>query len=165
VWRLIKDIQESPFPPRSIKRANLYADEDIEDEVVSWLRTQGINIRSARELGHRGKPDSFHAAYAFKKKRFILTKNEKDYFDDRQFPPNRTYGVIVVQGDMRDPEAYFRSVWWTLALVPSGELYVGMKIRLTPTEVTMRFIDTNGQRQVYRVTQDRGSYYEWVDDT
>jgi hypothetical protein len=43
----------------------LYADEDIEDDVVQLLRDVGVNIKSARELGHRRKPDSFHANLSF----------------------------------------------------------------------------------------------------
>jgi hypothetical protein len=47
------------------KKAKFYGDEDIEDGAVAVLRECGVNITSARELGHRGKPDSFHAALAF----------------------------------------------------------------------------------------------------
>jgi hypothetical protein len=165
MWQPIEDIEVTPFPPKSLKRAKLYADEDIEDEVVDWLRDQKINIKSARELGHRRKPDSFHAAFAFKEKRFIISKNAKHYFDDRKFPPHRMHGVIVVQGDMGNTEEYFRSVWWTLAIVPYGELYEGMKIRLSPTEVTMRFTNAEGKRQTFRVKFNNGHYFEWVKKT
>jgi hypothetical protein len=40
-----------------------------------------LNIKSARELGYRGRPDSFQAAFAFKEKRFLLTKNGKDFLE------------------------------------------------------------------------------------
>jgi hypothetical protein len=43
---------------RMSKRMKLYADEDIEDDVVEFFRDQGVNVKGARELGHRGKPDS-----------------------------------------------------------------------------------------------------------
>ena len=56
----------------------IYADEDIEDYVVDILRTiEGVNIIGAREVGLRGKPDSFQAAYAFKRERFLLARNGK----------------------------------------------------------------------------------------
>jgi hypothetical protein len=38
---------------RHLRRAKIYADEDIEDDVVIFLRESGVNIKSARELaGH-----------------------------------------------------------------------------------------------------------------
>ncbi len=58
---------------RGMKRAKLYADEDIEEEIVELIRNRGVNIKSARELGHRGKPHSFHAALAFEQKRFQVS--------------------------------------------------------------------------------------------
>lgn len=54
---------------RRLRRIKLYADEDIEEEVVETIRARGMNIVSARELGHRGKPDEFQLTYATKKKR------------------------------------------------------------------------------------------------
>jgi hypothetical protein len=54
-------------PRASVGELNSY---DIEDDVVEFFREQGVNIKGARELGHRGKPDSFHAALAFREKRF-----------------------------------------------------------------------------------------------
>jgi hypothetical protein len=36
---------------RMSKRMKLYADEDIEDDVVEFFRDQGVNVKGARELG------------------------------------------------------------------------------------------------------------------
>ena len=41
-------------PPKREKKAKFYADEDIEEGAVAILRECGVNISSARELGHRG---------------------------------------------------------------------------------------------------------------
>jgi len=54
------------------------------------------------------------------------------YLDDRRLPLHRIHGAIVIQGDMRNTEKYFQSLGWALALVPYGELYEGMKIRISP---------------------------------
>ena len=48
MWQLIEYIEVSPFPPKRLRRARLYADKDIEDEVVEWLRDQKNNIKAAR---------------------------------------------------------------------------------------------------------------------
>jgi hypothetical protein len=92
---------------RMSKRMKLYADEDIEDDVVEFFRDQGVNVKGARELGHRGKPDSFHAALAFRERRFLVTRNGKHYWDDRAVPMNRTHGIIIVDADPRG----FRCIW------------------------------------------------------
>lgn len=75
MWKKLEDPTKDEMEAlRGLKKAKLYADEDIEEEVVEFLRDSGANIKSARELGHRGKPDSFHAAVSFKEKRFLLNK-------------------------------------------------------------------------------------------
>lgn len=85
------------------KKAKFYADGDIEDGAVAVLRECGVNITSARELGHRGKPDSFQAALALKEKRFLLTRNGRDYLNDRKFPLNRVHGIVVITASPRRP--------------------------------------------------------------
>jgi hypothetical protein len=148
---------------RNLKRIKLYADEDIEDDAVDYLRDEGINITSARELGHRGKPDSFHAAYAFKQKRFLLTKNEKDYFNERDLPFNRTYGIIAIVGDMGNMAEYTRSLLWLFHLVPYEAYYINAKIRISPREMVIKFIDEKGQLVNKRFRQEKGKFLEWVD--
>ena len=41
---------------RRMKKMQLYADEDIENEAVEYLRQQKVNIVSVREKGNQGKP-------------------------------------------------------------------------------------------------------------
>ena len=74
-WRTVRDPSSAEIgEARRYRKAKLYADEDVEDYVVEMLRAIGVNIKSARELpGHCGKDDEFHAAYAKKKRRFLLT--------------------------------------------------------------------------------------------
>jgi Domain of unknown function (DUF5615) len=68
-----------------VRRAKLYVDEDVEEFVVDMLRAMKVNVLSARKLeGHRGKSDGFHAAFAFKKKRFLVAKNTRDFLRDRR---------------------------------------------------------------------------------
>jgi hypothetical protein len=78
---------------RRLRRMRLYADEDIED-IVELLRMEGVNITSARELGHRGKPDEFHAGLALKQRQFLLTKNDKHFWSDRLLPLHQTFGIV-----------------------------------------------------------------------
>jgi hypothetical protein len=80
------------------KKAKFYADEDIEDGEVAILRECGVNITSARELRHRGTPDSFHAALAFKEKRFLLARNGRHYLNDPRGSKVRTpLGIGILE--------------------------------------------------------------------
>jgi hypothetical protein len=97
-------------------RARLFADENIEEDAVRHLRHQRINVVTVRELGQSGKPDEDIAAYAFREKRFLLTKNGKHFLRDRDLPFHRVHGLIVVQGDMRDTWQYARSLFWITTL-------------------------------------------------
>jgi Domain of unknown function (DUF5615) len=153
--------------PRPMQRAKLYADEDIEDEIVHALRSVGVNIKGARELrGHRGKPDEFHAAYAFRERRFLITKNGKHFMDDRRMPLNRTHGVIVLEGNLGSTDAYIESLQTLFhVIVPYGELYQRSKISLSRRELTIRYLDHRGQRRSDRFKISRGDVYVWEDDS
>jgi Domain of unknown function (DUF5615) len=132
MWKELPAVSKADIAAfRGMKRAKLYADEDIEEEIVELIRGRGVNISSARELGHRGKPDSFHAALAFKQKRFLVTKNAKDYMDDRKVPFHRMHGIIAVEGDMRDSDTYIGCLKILLdIIVPFSEVYVKHKIQI-----------------------------------
>ncbi|MBU4320779.1 MAG: DUF5615 family PIN-like protein [Thermodesulfovibrionales bacterium] len=51
----------------------IYADENIERSVIEGLRRRGIEVFSAKELGHSGKSDEFHIKKASELKTVILT--------------------------------------------------------------------------------------------
>jgi hypothetical protein len=164
MWKLIDDdSNELNGFLRRLKNAKFYADEDIEDELVRHLRNQGVNIISAKELGYKGRPDSFHAAYAFKKKRFLITKNGKHYLNDRQVPFQMVHGIIVLEGNMGNMDLYNRTVLSLMSLVPYGEIFSGMKIRIAQNEMTFRYINSNGQMVIDRTKSEGGKIYEWVE--
>jgi hypothetical protein len=149
----------------SLKKAKLYADEDIEDDAVEFLRDSGANIKSARELGRRGKPDTFHAALAFKEKRFLLTKNAKHYMDDKIVPFQKVHGIIAIDGDMGDMNSYTRALLTVLSIVPYGEVYAGMKIRVSRDEMALRFINADGKMTTARMKTIGNDIYEWVEQS
>ncbi len=158
-----KKLPLAAITPQKERRVRLYADEDIEEEVVEWLREKNVNVVSARELGHRGKPDSFHVALAFKKHRFLLTKNGKHFLPNRAVPLDRSHGIIVVEGDMRNMESYARVMTHVLQIIiPYGSHYVGTKFHVQQRHVTMHFRDFKGQQRTQRFSLERGGPFEWV---
>jgi hypothetical protein len=164
MWKKLPDVSKEDMRDlRGMKRARLYADEDIEDEVVEFLRGNGVNITSARALGHRGKPDSFHGALSYKEKRFLLTKNAKHYMNDRKVPFQKVHGIIAVEGDMSEMGFYTRTLLSVLDLIPYGEAYLGMKIRVSGEEVSFRFIDNEGKITRKRMKSDGEEVFEWFE--
>jgi predicted nuclease of predicted toxin-antitoxin system len=165
MWRKIPPLtKDDEAVLRLSKRMKLYADEDIEDDVVDFFRKQGVNIKSARELGHRGKPDSFHAALAFRAKRFLVTRNGKHYWDDRAVPMNRTHGIIIVDADPRDTDAYVITLLNIISFVPYADMNVGSKMKFSASDLVVKVIDHKGRLTTTHYRSDRTGDYEWVAD-
>jgi predicted nuclease of predicted toxin-antitoxin system len=164
MWKLLPDVtKQGMLDLRGLKKAKFYADEDIEEEVVDFLRDNGVNITSARALGHRGKPDSFHAALSYREKRFLLTKNAKHFLNDREVPFSMVHCIVAIEGDMGEMEAYTRTLLSVLDLVSYGEAYLGMKIQVSKEEFSFRFIDPDGRLTRRRMKVEGVKVYEWVE--
>jgi hypothetical protein len=165
MWKKMKEISKDELSElRHLKKIKIYADEDIEEGIVELLREWGVNIKSARELGFRGRPDSFHAAFCMKLKRFLLTKNARDFLNDRKLPFNRTYGVIAIRGDMNNIKEYLMTLNRLNDIINYGEIYYRKKIKLSPNEIQFRYIDYTGCIQVRRFKFDGQEYYEWINN-
>lgn len=163
MWkRLVESKSDVSIQPY-IKKMKLYIDEDVEEQVVRYLRTKGMNILTARELGHNGKPDSFHAAFALKKGRVLLTKNGKDFLDDRKLPFNQTAGVIAIEGSMRNPDEYFNTILGVMHLLRYEKIYGRKKIAVSPTTTTIRYKNKSGKFETCRFKDERGETYIWED--
>lgn len=122
---------------RRMKRIKLYGEEDIEDDVVALLRQLNVNVESARESGHRGKSAAFQAAWAIKRRRFLLTRNAKDFLERRAdtVSPGQWH-----HHDLRRLERYppvGRHVHRLTEIVPYEQIYRGAKITLSPEEMVM----------------------------
>jgi len=148
------------YLPRSVRmrRARIYADENIEDEAIEFLRSQKVSVLSARELGYAGRGDGFHLNYARSKGRYLLTKDE-DFLNDRKFPLNNVPGIIVLAGDMSRMVDYNVALNLILTqVVPFGSLHSGQKIQVSASRISFRFV-LDGQivDEEYR-TEDRRWY-------
>lgn len=139
----------------------LYADEDIEEDIVAILRGEGVNITSARELGHRGKPDEFHAALALRERRFLLTKNDKHFWDDRRLPLHRTFGLVIIKDDMGDPARYGKTLGHLLDHVAIGQLHEGDKIRISPDRISIKGREKDGVVRTTHYRKGPGGPWIW----
>ena len=78
------------------KRWRLYADNNIEKEIVDHLREEAFDVLAVAEdpqLRHRD--DEFHYQRARQLDRYLLTHDE-DFWDDRTYPLRQSPGVIIL---------------------------------------------------------------------
>jgi hypothetical protein len=163
--RLPKASSDEQTLLKILRKARLYADEDIEDEVVQAIKDRGVNISSVHERGEQGKPDEVHLATARREHRFLLTK-DKDFLDDRRFPLQRQGpGIIYLHGSFRAEDPY----WGTVAnlliyIVPYSQIYEGAKIQLSEKHMTFRYIDYEGKICIDEVVIRPDGEYIKTDD-
>ncbi len=150
---------------RRLRKARLYGDEDIEEEVVRAIRDRGVNISSVRERKERGKPHEVHLATARRERRFLLTK-DKDFLDDARFPLQKQGpGIIYIHGTFRAEEQYAAAVANLLIyIVPYSQIYEGAKIEISQKHMVFRYISHEGRILVDEcVIRPDGEYIK-IDD-
>jgi len=145
-WEEIRAKKPDPGFMRTIrKKVRIYADESVEEPVIAALSGLGINVHSAIENGDSGKPDEYHASKAFKMRRFLLTK-DKGFLDNRSYPFNRTYGIIVLAYNPKKTEQILASFGHLVDLIcRNEELWKGQKLVISPTQIDDHFRDEAGQ--------------------
>src|SRR5262245_17111277 len=57
----------------------VYADEDPAEELAVRLRDDGHDSISVRQMGHKGRTDPWHLAYAARERRILITCNYKHF--------------------------------------------------------------------------------------
>jgi hypothetical protein len=85
-----------PHVERLVERPRIYADANIPNGVVSFMRvTLGWDVLFVLEQEDlRRAPDIHHYRLARQLGRTLITL-DRDYTDDRRFPPAESPGVIV----------------------------------------------------------------------
>lgn len=73
------------------------------------------------------------------------------------------HGIIAIEGDMGDMNSYTRTLLTVLSIVPYGEVYFGMKIRISKEEMSLRFINADGKMTTERMKTIGDDVYEWVE--
>jgi predicted nuclease of predicted toxin-antitoxin system len=109
-------------------RTRFLVDEDVNYEVVEYLRDSGWNAESVLDVGLQGHPDENVLAYAWKHDRVLLTHDD-GFLDDQKHPPTRNPGVVILPGGSGDTQALIASVRIVHHLVGRyRELWRGAKI-------------------------------------
>jgi hypothetical protein len=163
--RLPKPSKSEEAYLKGLRKIRLYADEGIEEEVVSMIKDRGVNIASVHERNEQGKSDESHLATARREHRFLLTK-DKDFLDDKRFPLQwEGTGIIYLHGSFQAEERYITTIANLLRyIVPFSRIYQGAKIQLSEKSMTFRYVDFKGQIKVDQVVLQPDGDYVKVQD-
>jgi hypothetical protein len=119
------------------KKWRLYADNNIEQEIVQYLKSEaGFNVLSvAEDSDLRHREDEFHYDKARQLGRYLLTHDD-DFWDDRRFPLHASPGVIIIPKNEEGQAKYFpvllRKIIDVDYNVDGGPRHLGtMKIKLS----------------------------------
>jgi uncharacterized protein DUF5615 len=99
MWRLLPpgtQDQHKDFG-RLRKKSHFLVDESAGHAVATVLREFGWNAVFGPDVGLQGRSDEDVFAYAWRENRILLT-HDRDFLDDRRFPPHRNPGVVVLPG-------------------------------------------------------------------
>jgi hypothetical protein len=88
----------APHAERLSPRPRIYADANVPAGVVAYMRTRlDWDVLFVVEDDHlRRAPDARHYALASQLRRTLITL-DRDYLDDRRFPPSEGAGVLIIQ--------------------------------------------------------------------
>jgi len=139
----------------------LYADNNIERDVVEHLRSSGMDVLWITETPdlRKQQDDAFHYRKARELRRYLLTR-DLDFWDDQKHPLQRSPGVIIVKTDdvsvAKDLPILLRKLLQDYSPL-SEPLYLdGVKIRLDSRGITLKMLDYDTQK----VTTDS---WNWKD--
>ena len=128
------------FEKMGNSKIKIYADENIEDEIVLYLRSKKVNIKSAKELSYSTRDDDFQFKEAFRQRRFLLTY-DRDFLDNSRYPFNQLFGVIILDNSKADLGLGFIMLVLEDHIIPSGHEIDKTKIIVHRDHVTIYSLD------------------------
>lgn len=148
------------------KKARFLVDESLGEAVARILREQGWNAVFARDVELGGHSDEDVLAFAWKDDRVLLT-HDRDFLDDRRFPPHRNPGIIILPGASGAGEGLLLALRRVLSIIgPNRKAFRRFKIEITGegkwnVKSLLRISD---EVRNWRLRFGRdGEVYEWED--
>lgn len=130
----------------------LYADENIEKEIVTYLRNARMDVVWVIEDPslRAQKDDTFHYEKARQMKRYFVTKDE-GFWSDERYPLHQSPGVIIVTTQDKDMGAHLILLLRKLLqdFNPLVEpLYMDrVKVRLSESGFALKFVDNETSKR------------------
>jgi predicted nuclease of predicted toxin-antitoxin system len=102
---------------RRARRTKFVVDENLGLGTAQALRDAwGANVEFGPEVGLEGKDDTAVFAYAWRKKRVLLT-HDRGFLDDSRFPESRNPGVVILPGGSGEMEPFWDGLQKAMLLV------------------------------------------------
>jgi hypothetical protein len=121
------------------KASRFLVDGNLGPELAPTLRRLGYNATDVFALKLKGRSDEDVFAAAWSERRILLTR-DREFLDDRRFPPHRSAGIVVLLGG--HDETLVSALMYALSVVGKGrQLCEGAKLvvheggRLTVTDL------------------------------
>ena len=150
------------FLARFRRSPRFLLDEDVTVDFAEYLREGKFNVLTVVEAGLGGRPDEEVFQLARRERRILVTRNARDFWDDRRFPLEQTSGIAVLGSERPEAAIYM------LRLMGGkyGDLWRGMKIEFSANgEYRVKQRDAEiGQVATRRMRfRKPGVPEEWVD--
>ena len=144
-----KDIVQNEEELRAFAKAfehysKFYTDENIEPVIVEILRDLKFDILTAKEAGLIHRDDTDHFAFAYAKNRILITYDQ-DFLDDREFPPHRCSGVVVLDTPPLTSDKLTNSLYILKTVIaPYRDLWKGVKVIIHNNSELTVFMNEHG---------------------
>ena len=113
------------------KNTRFLVDESLGEDVARVLRELGWNAVYGPDVGLKRRSDEDVLAHAWREQRVLLT-HDKDFLDDRRFPPHRNPGVVILPGASGADEALVDGLRAILSIIaPYRKAFRRFKIEVT----------------------------------
>ena len=146
------------------KKATFLLDEGVDPQYAELIRQRGHKAEHAADVGLSGHPDENILAYAQREDRILLT-HDSDFLDNRQYPPSRNPGIIILPQAAR-ASALVTAVEDLLDIVAvSRDLWRSTKITITGdrTWTVRTFERETGQVTTTRYRISNNGTWKWED--
>jgi hypothetical protein len=155
-------------PKARLKAPRFLVDESLGVDAAHLLRERKWNAKFVAEAGLSGKSDETVFALAWKEKRVLLT-HDRDFLDNRRFPPERNPGLVVfVIGASGENDAgLLRAFGFMQGLVEAfGRTAMrGTKIVFSDDEhISVERRNTAGQLVTDRFLVPANSSWRWIEE-
>ena len=147
------------------RRSRFLLDHNVDVELRNALSRLGWNVRTAKEQGLALRDDTDVFAAAFRDDRVLIT-HDRDFLNERRFPPHRNPGVLVIPGGDGATLDCVRAMAAALPLVGEyREVFRGACVTVTSDGViSIRNCEhDSGARKTRRYRYGGKLPQEWVD--
>jgi predicted nuclease of predicted toxin-antitoxin system len=118
--KLPTDEERRVFDAEYRGKARSLVDESMGKTVAEILQASGYNTKYVGDENLEGRSDEDVLAFAWKDNRILIT-HDPDFLDNRQFPPNRNPGIVLIRPGSSGHDNHGLLVCLTKAIQMAGD--------------------------------------------